>query len=310
MKILLPKKLKDGARIAVVSVASRDDGSRIDAASKFFGDKGYDVSLYPSENVKPYYSFAGTDEERAKSLNEAFADKSVDIIFCARGGNGAVHILDKLDYNAIRANPKILVGYSDITALHAAIHKKTGLITFHGPNFADFGTDGYDEYSLTSSLNLLAGQRQESVFENIQTAKDISVSGKIIVGNLSLLTALIGTPWEPDYHSAILMIEDIAEETSHLDRVLWQWRASGRLNNIRALVVGRFSDMKDSGYFPFGLTVNEIIARHTQNLDIPVITGVSFGHRGRNPAIPYGLGADLHVKGSTMRLAYSGQVVE
>lgn len=311
MKTLLPKRLKDGARIAVVSPAGRDrdSGAWIAQAKALFSDKGYRVFVHP-QNEFTYHYFAGTDDERATALNEAFADKTVDAIIAARGGNGSAHILDKLDYDVIRANPKILMGYSDITALHAAIHKNTGLVTFHGPDFVAFGSDGYDEYSLSSSLNLLSGRRTESVFENVQTTKDVTVSGQVIVGNLSLLMALLGTPWEPDYSNVILMIEDIAEELSHLDRMMWQWRMSGRLNKIKALVVGRFSDMKDSGYFPFGLTVNEIMSRHTQMLDIPVITGVSFGHKGRNPAIPYGLKATLTVKGSTMTLVYSGQVVE
>lgn len=273
--------------------------------------EGYRVTIHPQCYLKSNQS-AGTPEDKVNALHEVFADKSVDAIFCARGGNGAVHLLDKIDYNLIRKNPKIFLGYSDITALHVAFYEKSGLMTFHGPVFSDFGRDDYDQYSISSTLNLLSGERQESVFQDVSGA-DFDISGPLVVGNLSLLNALCDTPWAPPLHGAILMIEDIAEEVSHFDRIMWQWRASGRLEKIAALVVGRFTDMKDeesTQSASFGLTVPEIIENHMRGLDIPVAMGVSFGHKGRNPAVPFGVNVSLTLEKSSLLIKYKQKILD
>lgn len=308
--VLLAKRLKEGAHIAVVSPSSYADDEWINAGRDALIARGYKVTVHGQCSARNG-CFAGTVDEKVAALHEVFADKNVDAVFCARGGNGAIHILDSLDFELIKNNPKIFMGYSDITALHAAIHKNTGLITFHGPTCTEFGWSGYDDYSRSSSLNLLSGHKVEAVYEGVQVNQEFDkISGKIIVGNLCLLTALLGTKHQPSFKHTILMIEEIGEEASHIDRMLWNWRSAGYLDNVKALVVGRFSDVKDTGDVPFGFTVNQIIERHTAGLDIPIVTGVSFGHKGRNPAIPYGINATMKVVDSTLTLTFDGQVVE
>lgn len=256
---------------------------------------------------------AGEDKARAADLNQMFADPDVKAVICLRGGSGAARILPLLDYDLIRRNPKPLVGYSDITALHNALLAKAGLISFHGAN----GTASWNEFTVRQFKQLFFA-RELPLYRNepeekdelvprqnrIQSITGGTVSGELVGGNLTVLTALAGSPYLPDFTDKILFLEDIEEEPYRVDRMLSTLRLMGALDKIKGFVFGECTDCEPSGGYG-ALTLDQIFDDYIKPLNIPAYRGAMIGHIPRQFLLPVGAKVELNADKGEMRLLES-----
>lgn len=278
--MIFPEKLKQGDMIGLVAPSSPVPPEKIDACVALLQDMGYRVKEGAACR-KTYHGYlAGTDRERAEDINSMFADKDVKAIFCLRGGNGSVRIMDLLDYEMIRQNPKIFVGYSDITNLLMAFNTRCGFVTYHGPMVYSNMLEQYDSYtkeSFESALNM----EERYLFRNppereIQVLVEGKAEGQLVGGNLSLLINMLGTGWAPDYEGKILFIEDIYESVYNIDRMVWQMKTLGIFDRIAGLILGDFNECENS-YDP-GFLINEYIRDQFADLKVPVMYNIGSGH--------------------------------
>jgi muramoyltetrapeptide carboxypeptidase len=253
---------------------------------------------------------AGTDEERAADFNAMFADPEVKAIICLRGGSGAARILPLIDYEQVKANPKPLLGYSDITALHCALYSQTGLISFHGPNGSgswnsfhanQFQQLFFDQKLLSFKNEVTKGDDLVAKGNRIQTLTKGTAEGKILGGNLTVLTALSGTPYYPDFQDSILFIEDVGEDPYRIDRMMSTLKLNGTLGKIKGFVFGQCSDCKPgSGYGAF--TVDQIMDQYIIPLGIPAYFGAMIGHISKQFIIPVGARVRLNADQGSITL--------
>jgi muramoyltetrapeptide carboxypeptidase len=253
---------------------------------------------------------AGTDEERAADFNAMFADPEVKAIICLRGGSGAARILPLIDYEQVKANPKPLLGYSDITALHCALHSQTGLISFHGPNGSgswnsfhanQFQQLFFDQKLLSFKNEVTKGDDLVAKGNRIQTLTKGMVEGKILGGNLTVLTALSGSIYYPDFQDSILFIEDVGEDPYRIDRMMSTLKLNGTLGKIKGFVFGQCSDCKPgSGYGAF--TVDQIMDQYIIPLNIPAYIGAMIGHISKQFIIPVGARVRLNADQGSITL--------
>ena len=237
----------------------------------------------------------------------AFADRQVAAIFPARGGTGVTRILDKLDYGVIRQNPKIFTGFSDITALHAAIHSQTGLVTFHSPNPQDgIGMpDGLSEISARTFWQTLLAEsygKPQAHFSRpvltpteqatLTTLTPGTAQGRLVGGNLALVCSLLGSPYEIETRGNILLLEDIGEQPYRIDRFLSQLRLAGKLDILAGVLLGQFTDCEPAPG-QSSLTLDDIFAEYFSCLDIPVLGNFPTGHTPDNATLPLGVTAEL-----------------
>ena len=309
-KVLLPKGIQKGDKIGIISPsAATADRIQFDFAQETMEAMGLEVQL--GKNLKNRRGhLAGTDIERAEDLNSMFADDSIKAIICIRGGSGAARILPLIDYRNIKRNPKPLLGYSDITALHNAIHAQTGLITFHGPN----GTGSWNSFNVRQFEKMFI-ERELVNFENeqvkgddlivkqnrIQIIRPGKASGKILGGNLTVLTALSGTPYLPDFKNAILFLEDIGEDPYKLDRMLSTLKLNGTLDSIKGFIFGQCTDCTPSGGYG-SLTLDEILDDYLLPLNIPAYRGAMIGHVAKQFIVPVGAQVEMDANAGTFRM--------
>lgn len=286
---LPPKALKKGDTIGVIAPSSAWDVAKLKPAITFLENQGFKVALHPQTRTK-HNQFAGTVEEKLTALHEYFADPSIDAIFCTCGGNGIIHYLDQIDYNLIKQNPKILLGFSDITLLLNAIYAKTGLTTFHGPTLTTISR--FSEKWREEMLNILTGQKSAVALDT----QDIEMAGTLIGGNLSVMQALIGTPFSPDTKGAILLLEDINDHLSRYDRMIAHMKQAGWLKNLSGMILGEFKNSKDNPERPFGHGIRDMVQNHAP--DIPVISNAPVGHGDNLCTLP--IGAKVHLKNSLL----------
>lgn len=293
--MLLGKRLQKGDTIGLIapSGAVRTEGA-IERAIEETKRMGYRVKVGESCG-KVYGYLSGTDEVRARDINVMFADDEVDAIVCVRGGYGTMRLLDLLDYDVIRANPKIFVGYSDITALHAAMFERCGLVTFHAPMaVSDWSGGPLDEASRASMLRALASSEPMGELVNTpeyharQTVVPGTCEGTLVGGNLSLITGLLGTPYELDVKDRILFIEEVGERTYCVDRMLTQLRLSGAFDKCAGVVFGDFKDCPIE-YPAFGLSLEEVIRDVVVPCGKPVFAGLQVGHCTPKLSLPHGV---------------------
>ncbi|MBS4534840.1 LD-carboxypeptidase [Clostridium sp. D2Q-14] len=307
--MIKPRMLKKGSTIGLVAPASDAPKGNVNKSIKYLKSIGFKVKVGESCYSKKGF-LAGKDVLRAKNINEMFVDKSVDAVFCIRGGYGVHRILDKIDYNLIKENPKIFMGYSDITALHIAINKICDLITFHGPMTVSDMKDGLDELSLQYLKKIIMTSNDLIEVNNpkenkIKTLVKGKVEGEIIGGNLALVSATIGTPYEIDTDDKIFFIEDIGEYTFSIDRMLMQLKLAGKLDNLRGIVLGDFNncipqDKNDH-------TLIEVFQDILVPLNIPIIYNLKSGHCTPNIVLP--LGGKVEIDGYRGKLFIKGSVV-
>lgn len=286
MNLIKPKKLKKGDTVVIIAPAGEVEEDKIYRAKEYLEKLEYKVKL-GSNIFKTQNYLAGTDEERLEDLHNAFTDTEVDAIICARGGYGALRLVNKIDYNLVRNNPKIFCGFSDITILNAMFHKKCGLINFSGPmaqsdfyNIDDFTKDEFfkcltsDKFEILPNRPVLYGTRQD-------------VEGILFGGNLSTLSSLCGVDFIPD-ESFILFIEDLNESIYKIDRYITQLMNIDMFkSNLRAILIGDFLDLDDENIF------YEYFKNIAEKKNIPIIGGYPFSHTKKKTTVPIGAYAKL-----------------
>ena len=277
----------------------------ITKTKEFLQNEGFDVTL--GETLKSNFGyFSANDETRAKEINRFFEDKNIDIIICARGGWGCNRIIPYLDLDIIRQNPKPLVGFSDITTLLNYIHFKTGMITYHG----NMAYSSWGNYSYQSFDNTIVKQTTNKIVnhpsfqrKNISKPTVISAKGKLIGGNLTVLTSMIGTEYEPVWKNNILCLEDTHEEPYKIDRMLLQLRDNGVFNQLAGIIIGQFNKCEAENPEQ-SFTLDEVFTQYFSELPIPVISNCSFGHVVHKFSIPIGQMAEINVENQSISLIY------
>ena len=300
-----PKKLNKKDVIGIISPASSpDEFSRVEKGVKYLESLGYRVKI--GANVGKNHGYlAGTDKERVDDLHEMFKDKDIKAIFTLRGGYGAFRLLDKIDYRLIKNNPKIFVGYSEITSLQMAFFEKAGLMTYAGPMVA---VDFYDEVShytnehfwATITSNKKLGKLKFPENQKLPFLQKGIASGRLIGGNLAVFAALLGTDYFPNLTGKILMIEDIGELPYRVDRMLNQLRLSGTFKKIKGIILGRFVDCHEHDPNKKTLTLGEVISEYIGTLKIPSIYTFPHGHIKDFVTIPFGLKVNLNAAKGTV----------
>ncbi len=308
--VIKPGRIKEGDKIGLVSPAGMLSEEELKESVDNLTKLGFNP--VPGKYVLNRNGYlAGTDKERADDLNAMFADKTIKAIVCTRGGYGAVRILPYLDFNLIKNNPKILIGYSDITILLCALYKKTGLVSFHGP----VGTSTYNDYSVNHFRNVLMAPSSNYKMENpppaegdepqIYTIRSGAAEGKLYGGNLSLVASLIGTEYDADTAGHIIYLEEVGEEPYRVDRMLTQMIQAGKFEKAAGVAVGIFSKCEakpsESG-ITNSFSLREVLSDRLYPLGIPVIYGLSFGHIVNKFTIPTGIRARLNVDDASLTL--------
>lgn len=294
--------LQPGDKIAIVAPAGRIDREKVDIAIDMFKGWGYEVVV--GKNIfKDYHVFSATDRERAEDLQWAFDSEDIRAVFCARGGYGCIRIVDQLDYSKFQGNPKWLVGFSDITVLHAKLNT-LGIESVHGPMPVKFPDDGSRSEDITALKKILEGTLPEYRYESHRYNRSGVCSGELVGGNLSIVYSLHGIEIEWKKHEKILFIEDLDEDLYHLDRMMQNLKHSGKLERLQGLVVGQMTGMKDSDP-SFGSTAYEIIAEAVQDYKFPVVFDFPAGHGSINYPLIMGAIADLEVNEESYSLVFN-----
>ncbi|MDX9883922.1 MAG: LD-carboxypeptidase [Prolixibacteraceae bacterium] len=291
----IPPFLKPGDRIRIVSPAGRVVAEKILPGIGLLRDQGFEV-LVGEHVFAGHFQYAGTDRQRAADFQLALNDPETKAIICARGGYGSVRILEYLDFTELKKKPKWLVGFSDITVLHS-VFNKLGIAGIHGPMPGFFMQGGHCSESFRKLHDSLTGKVPAYIFDAHPQNRNGETSGILVGGNLSLLYSLNGTRYELDPKGKILFIEDISEYLYHLDRMMTNFRLSGKLEKLAGLVVGSFTKMKDNDK-PFGKTVEEIILDAVRDYDFPVCFSFPSGHVNRNMPLLLGANYSLLVASS------------
>lgn len=306
--------LQPGDTIGVLApgsaVSSPDDYSLVKELADYLS-----LKLKFAKNVKKGSGYkTRTINERTDDIHEMFSDESVKAIICIRGGYGAAQLLDKIDYSLIQKNPKIFVGYSDITSLHLAIHKLTGLVTFHGPmllaNFPQLTIDNFKRTLFSAEpIGILKNPDTKTPVRSaypVRTIKSGTASGGLIGGNLTLVCSLMGTKYEIDAKDKILFLEDVDEEPYRIDRMLTHLKTAGKLQESAGIVFGNCTDcssgskLKPSLSWDYSLA--EVIDNVLTDLKQPSFYGLTFGHSSNQYTIPYGIKAEVDADLCTLNL--------
>ncbi len=290
----VPVSLQLGDTIALSAPAGAVFSTKyIDSFESRLTQKGFKLIKGKSLYAQNGY-LAGSDESRAKEINTFFADKAVKAIFTMRGGWGCNRILDLLDYNQISANPKVIMGYSDITSLLLAINKKTGLVTYHGPmgysSWQSFSTQNV--YEILIKGKKVALKNPENEHDQLFTLSGGSSKGELIGGNLTVLTSMIGSEYEPDWTNKILFLEETGEEPYRVDRLLWQLKLAGVYEKINGIVLGSFRKCEPEEP-ERSFSLDEVFNQHFKGLNKPVFGGASFGHTVNKFTLPIGINAEM-----------------
>lgn len=266
---------------------------RLDKGIATLSKRGLRVRRY-RDAVLPYGYLAGTDAARTSELNTALSDQETNHIFCVRGGYGALRLLADIDYEAARNHPKILIGYSDITALQLALWHRSGLRSLSGSMVAVDWVDPPEEGErlFWSMLNGPVPLVLPATDDTFHTVRPGTAEGILLGGNMTTIARLLGTPYSPDYEGCILFLEDVAEAPYRIDALFAQLRLAGILDRIAGLMLGHFSGWTPEDDRPT-LTYTEVIAHYADRLDIPVISGVPYGHTRHSYALPIGVRACL-----------------
>jgi len=307
--LLKPKRLAAGDTVGLVLPATAAfESDEIQFAKEQTEAIGFHVQIGPHAFDKFGY-FAGRDRDRADDINRMFADDRIAAVVCYTGGWGSPRVLPYLDYDLITRKPKVVIGYSDITALLNAIHQRTGLITFHGP----VGGSTFDPYTLDNFRRVVMTAEPAGVLPSPpkkpnelvdRTNRVIKLapgkaSGPLIGGNLTMVSTLMGTPYEVDTTGAIVFLEDVHEELYRIDRMLTQLAAGGKFARVAGVVFGRCSDCKYTGPT---FSLEEILRDRFSALGVPAISGLSFGHIEQKLVMPIGVQGTLDADAGTLRI--------
>lgn len=287
--------------VLIVSPAGRVLRQHIDNAIRILESWGFNVEV-GTHALGEYHNFSGTQSDRLSDLQWALDHPTAKAIFASRGGYGAIQLLEELDWKQFRLKPKLLIGYSDICTLHPTI-QRLGFSSLHALMPNSFPRDEKHQDSLSSLQQALFAPDYAIEWRDKRNA-NTTIEGEIVGGNLSILYSLQGTPYAPDYTGKILFIEDLCEYLYHTDRMLNSLALSGVFHQIKGLIVGDFSDMKDNDQ-PFGKSIDEMCIAIGERYHIPIIYGLKVGHSDPTLALPLGRKAKLTSKNGDCFLQFS-----
>ncbi|HLZ73258.1 MAG TPA: LD-carboxypeptidase [Dehalococcoidia bacterium] len=302
-----PRAVPPGGTIAVVLPASAVDAGQIEAGTASLQAAGFSVRLPADALARRGYLAGASDAAKAAALVAAFADPGVDAILCARGGYGSMRLLPLIDWETVRAHPKPLVGFSDVTGLHLALHREAGLISFHGPMPVWDLPDAEPAWNLAGLISALTSTQP---LHRIAAPPGAAVpealvpgigEGVLEGGNLTLLAALCGTRWQPDLRGCIALIEDTHESPYRVDRMLTQLLLAGAFAGVRGVLVGDSPDC-DRPPSPRGLTLREVLLDRLGGLGVPVLYGFPCGHTPYRATLPLGVRCRLDTAAGTLTL--------
>ena len=303
---MLPPYLQSGDRVAIVATARKVSPAEIEPTLRLLASWGLQP-VVPDGLYASFGQFAGTDSHRAALLQQCLDDPTIRAVICARGGYGTVRIIDRLDFTAFSRNPKWIVGFSDVTVLHSHIRRTLGIPTLHAtmPLNIPAGADSHPYPSTDTLRRALFGQPLSYTLPPHPLGRPGSAQGPVVGGNLSILYSLCGSSSDIDTDGCILFLEDLDEYLYHIDRMMQNLRRCGKLQNLRALLVGALTDMHDNAV-PFGRTAEEIILDAVADYGYPVCFNAPFGHIGTaNCALPLGREAHLTSTPESTTLTFS-----
>nr|WP_050478704.1 LD-carboxypeptidase [Herbaspirillum rhizosphaerae] len=309
--------LRPGDTIGVIAPASAANGKAQDVAS-WIASRGYVPHIYSSASSSSDDYLSSSDSQRLHDLHAAFANPDVKAIFCLRGGDGSGRLLDSIDYDLLKTNAKIFVGYSDITALHIAIARRAGFVTFHGPMLTSDFLRNKQAPTESSLFDLLRGDIPRFTWLShpdqfpLQTIRTGIAQGRLAGGNLAIIGSTLGTPYEIDLHDAILFIEDTGEPPRKIDRLLTQLRLAGKFTGLQGVLIGDFSDINEPDDIEDKTLLNRqridtLWRQMLAPLNVPVLAGWQSGHSDPNLTLP--LGAQVTLDADNKRLRLDQQVV-
>lgn len=287
--MIIPPYLVKGNKIAVIAPARKISIDELSPALEQIRNWGFEPVL-GKHVFATHHQFAGTDDQRLEDLQWAFDDNEIKAIIAARGGYGCLRIVDDLDLTQFKKNTKWLVGYSDITVFHSLL-AKNNVASIHATMPINFSKS---EEATKSLFNTLTGNGVSYKFKN-EILRPSNIAGNLVGGNLSLLYSMMASPTDVDTNGKILFVEDLDEYLYHIDRMIIALKRAGKLKNLKALLVGSFTEIKDN-LVPFGKTAHEIILSAVKDYDYPVYFGFPAGHQDLNLAITYGKSCTIKIE--------------
>ncbi len=312
MTVVFPQALRSKGTIGIVSPSRWPEREWIDKAEAFFRSRGYNVVVH-AQNYLQEGRLAGSDAARAEAIHDMFADRTIDAIVCARGGTGALRLIDLLDYKLIGKNPKPFVGFSDATVLLHAIKQRCGFITYHGPMGWNFAQPANDERTGADLLSVI-GTKKKSLkmhYPEVKCRRAGKAEGVLAGGNMTLLQNLIGTPYDWTAKDAILFIEDVGEPLYKIDNRLKQFRLAGKFRDVRAVLVGEMVDLIDgepgdspAGEVPYGRTLERIVEEHVPP-GVPLAFNFPCGHGKFITTLPLGARVQIALSARGAELAFA-----
>jgi len=301
MKLTIPKFLKAGDTIGLVCPAGFMSMDRVQTCINTLQEWGFKakVGLTVGSNSQNYFS--GTDEGRLQDFQSMIDDKDVDAVLCARGGYGLTRIIDQIKFKKFVKHPKWIIGFSDVTVLHAHIYSNYKIATLHAPMAGAFNDGGFENEYVGSLRDALVGKKADYHFAPHHFNKKGKASGELVGGNLALLTHLCGTRSDIQTKNKILFLEDVGEYLYNIDRMMYQLKRTGKFERLAGLLIGGFTDMKDTER-PFGKEVYELINDIVTHYDFPIAFGFPVSHGKENYALKIGVQYELSVSDSKCAL--------
>lgn len=308
--LIKPKALPKNGTIGIISPSSpMRDESKLAAGIRYLESLGYRVELGAYVGSRAAY-LAGSDEARAADVEVMFADPKIDAIFCTRGGYGVMRFLSSLDYKRIARHAKILVGFSDVTALNAALHRRARMLTFSGAmvgmDMPDFDAESEEQFwRMITSTKKIGIVKQSLPAESVQSG---TAKGPLVCGNLSILAALQGSRFAPETSGALLLTEDIGEESYRIDRLLCQMELSGALSKSAALLYGQFTmDAHRTSTTP-ARPVTDVLKEYAERAAKPALANIMYGHTAKKLTLPFGLTMEVNTRTGVLRCGESAVI--
>ena len=299
--IRIPPYLKKGDTIGLICPSGYMPTGRVENCVNTLGEWGFQVKIGNTVGGSSDTYFSGTDEERLADFQSMLDNDDINAILCARGGYGMGRIIDKINFKRFRKSPKWIIGYSDITIVHSHLYSNYSISSLHAPMAAAFNDDGYKNEYVLSLKNALEGKRLNYHCDVHEFNRRGSVTGELVGGNLALLAHLVGSKSDLKTKGRILFIEDIGEYLYNIDRMFYQLKRSGKLSRLAGLIIGGFTDMKDTER-PFGQSVYEIIQHIVGEYDYPVCYNFPVSHSDLNYALKIGVEYKLKVGKTSVSL--------
>ena len=301
--MIYPKKLNRGDTVGIICPSSPITEERKAQCVSALESLGYKVKAADNLTHNHGGYMAGSGRERGMWINRMFADPEVDAIFCVRGGDGGSRCMEYIDLDIVRNNPKIFVGYSDITSMHMYFNQKAGLVTFHGPMVSSNIVDKFDEETSAAFFSALCGEDHYD-FVNpagipVRVMKEGKAAGPVIGGNLSLISAAMGTPYEMDSKDKIVFIEEVSESITKIEKWMYHLKNAGKFKDCAGILLGQFTDITNSDMPEY--TVIDCISEILADVSAPIMYDLQSGHGEKIITVPFGTNCSMDTESGTIR---------